>query len=279
MTSVGTILRSTRESQGRSLAEIAEELCITQRYLRALESDDLKNLPGTFFYKSFVKQYAALLNLPETLLQPGIDALTAPAVEPVLTGEPPVQHSELRPPSGGAVRNIDPLVQASNRYYFSGPRIGVSLTGLVGVLVACSGVYAWWSRPPKLSTASTQQAVPTKAPSSVPSSKPIVEVTTADDDPSHVILNLSATEKTWISIESEGKQIFAGMLMPSQTKTVTGRDAAQMKVGNAGGIEVRLNGKAIGPLGGRGEVRTILFTPEKFQILQPAPPPSEESPL
>ena len=57
MTSVGEILRSARETQGRSLAEIAEELCITQRYLRALECDDLSNLPGAFFYKSFVKQY------------------------------------------------------------------------------------------------------------------------------------------------------------------------------------------------------------------------------
>ena len=59
------------------------------------------------------------------------------------------------------------------------------------------------------------------------------------------------------------------MLQPSQTKTLTASDAAQMKVGNAGGIEVRLNGKEIGPLGGRGQVSTILFTPDKFQIVDP----------
>jgi cytoskeleton protein RodZ len=281
MTSVGTILRSARESQGRSLAEIAEELCITQRYLRALESDDLKSLPGTFFYKSFVKQYAAIVNLPEALLQPGVDALTAPREEPLLPGQAAPREIEPRP-SAGAVRDLDPLVKASNRYYFADPRIGLSLAALVAVLLACSGVYAWWSKPPKLSTSASQPAAPAKAPASTPSrssAAPIVEVTTADDDPSHVILNLSATEKTWISITSEGKQIFAGMLMPSQTKTLTGRDAAKMIVGNAGGIEVRLNGKAIGPLGGRGEVRTILFTPENFQILDPTQPRPEESPL
>ena len=59
-----------------TMAEIAEELCITQRYLHALESDDLGNLPGTFFYKSFVKQYATLLGVPIKKLQPGIDLLT-----------------------------------------------------------------------------------------------------------------------------------------------------------------------------------------------------------
>jgi cytoskeleton protein RodZ len=274
MTSVGTILRSARENQGRSLAEIAEELCITQRYLRALESDDLKSLPGIFFYKSFVKQYAAILSLPEALLQPGVDALTSPPEEPLLLGQSAPRESEPRP-SAGAVRDLDPLVKASNRYYFSDPRIGLSLAALVAVLLACSGVYAWWSKPPKLSAAASQPAAPAKA----PATPPVVEVTANDDDPTHVVLNLSATERTWISIESGGKQIFAGELMPSQTKRLTGGDAAKMKVGNAGGIEVRLNGKAIGPLGGRGEVRTILFTPENFRILEPVPPAPEESPL
>ena len=64
------------------MAEIAEELCITQRYLRAIEQDDLKSLPGSFFYKSFVKQYAALLGVDEKLLRAGIEALTA-TVEPL----------------------------------------------------------------------------------------------------------------------------------------------------------------------------------------------------
>jgi hypothetical protein len=43
-----------------------------------------------------------------------------------------------------------------------------------------------------------------------------------------------------------------------------------MKVGNAGGLDVRWNGKAIGPIGPRGQVRVVLFTPENFQILAPA---------
>jgi len=86
-----------------------------------------------------------------------------------------------------------------------------------------------------------------------------------------VVLNLSATEKTWISITSDGKQIFSGILQPSQTKTLTGLEVAKMKVGNAGGLEVRWNGKSIGPIGPRGQVRELLFTPENFRIIQPTP--------
>src|SRR5712691_12732647 len=81
MTSVGKQLRSAREEQQRSLAEIAGDLCITQRYLRAIEEDDLASLPGVFFYKSFVKQYASILGVSMGELQPGIEALCPTPVE------------------------------------------------------------------------------------------------------------------------------------------------------------------------------------------------------
>ena len=60
MTSVGSILRKERERQGRAISEIAAELCLTRRYLRAIEEDDTTGVPGLFFYKNFAKQYAAI---------------------------------------------------------------------------------------------------------------------------------------------------------------------------------------------------------------------------
>src|SRR5713101_9991063 len=85
MTSVGEILRTARESQGRAIAEVAEELCITQRYVISIERDEIANLPG-FFYKSFAKQYAAFLGMDERLLEPGLSAI-APPQEPCLPTE------------------------------------------------------------------------------------------------------------------------------------------------------------------------------------------------
>ncbi len=80
-----------------------------------------------------------------------------------------------------------------------------------------------------------------------------------------------AHEETWLSITSEGKRLFSGVLAPNQTKTVEGKESATMKVGNAAGLEVRLNGKLLGPLGGRGQVLVVVFTPDKFQIVPPMP--------
>lgn len=92
------------------------------------------------------------------------------------------------------------------------------------------------------------------------------------DDGKQVTLNLSATERTWLSITSRGKVIFSGVLEPSQSKTLQGSEVATMKVGNAGGVDVQWNGKSIGPIGARGQVRTIRFTRENFQFLEPESP-------
>ncbi len=289
MNSVGTTLRTERERQQREVAEIAEELCITQRYLRAIEQDDLKSLPGTFFYKSFVKQYAAILGIDEASLQPGIDSLTA-ATEPLpLPGTDARYPARERSSEPKPIRAPDPIVQAGNRSYFGDSRIGQSVAGLAAVLLLCSGVYAWYNKAPqpqpvaKVEPASTVIA-PVKAeppappqqpqgqPQEQPQQQPKIDVTTTTDSDgvNHVLLSLSATEKTWLSISADGKQIFSGVLEPSQTKTLNGVEFAKMKVGNAGGLDIRWNGKSIGPIGPRGQVRVLKFTKQNFEILQPS---------
>jgi hypothetical protein len=80
-------------------------------------------------------------------------------------------------------------------------------------------------------------------------------------------IDVSATEKTWLSIVSNGKRLFSGVLEPSESKTLQGKESARLLVGNAGGIEVYWNGRLIGPLGGRGQVRAIVFTRDNYRIL------------
>src|SRR5579872_3135863 len=118
MTSVGSILRKERESQGREIAEIAGELCITQRYLHAIEQDDTDGVPGLFFYKNFARQYAAILGIDEGLIRPALDAVKAP--EDV--------------PPGPEIRVPNSLVQATNRRHIPDISMGWSVAGLVIVL-------------------------------------------------------------------------------------------------------------------------------------------------
>lgn len=296
MESVGSLLRSERKRQGRQITEIAAALCITQAYLNAIEADNLESLPGTFFYKSFVRQYATLLGISESRIRPAVEAITAPAAEPLLPGQdarfspaeagfPTDWRGELQRflsnfnPAKSAIERpsmgmLDPIVEASNRY-FSGHRMGASLAGLLTVLLLCSGFYAWWNHTPKpepAEAASARPAPPVQAVSTgTAPAKPQINVTTSQTDDGHAVLNLSATDEVWLSVTANGKEVFSGVLKPSQTKTLTGIEAAQMKVGNAGGLDVSWNGKPIGPIGPRGQVRTVVLTPENFEILPPKP--------
>jgi cytoskeleton protein RodZ len=310
MSSVGKLLRGAREEQHKSIAQIADELCITQRYLRAIEDDDLASLPGAFFYKSFVRQYAVLVGVEPRKIQDAVDALaegsrSAPVptlnqaksaearsgtfspwlLESIdLLKESPRPSRTAPPADPPPVRTQDPLVQDFNRY-FSDRRIGMSVASLAVALLACSGFYAWWVKVPEPSTAApsapsqTVKTEPARSTNGV-SGQPAVTVATMDSDGvNHAVLDISATEKTWLSITSEGKLIFSGILEPSQTKTLTGVERAQMKVGNAGGLEVRWKGKPIGPIGPRGQVRTVVFKTDDVEILSAPQEPDSSSEL
>jgi cytoskeleton protein RodZ len=294
MTSVGEILRTARESQGRAIAEVAGELCITQRYVSSIERDEIANLPGFFFYKSFARQYAAFLGMDIKLLEPGLSAV-APPEEPALRPEalPPENAARESRRQQAPIRALDPLVVDTNRRYFSDNRLGWPVVGLIAVVLLCAGIYKWWAptTQPGIGPAPPAQALSATVlvPQSVAAIPPLVQpetpavpvevvatsqssgvdVSATTDGLGRVVLSLSATEKTWLSITSNGKKIFSGFLEPSQSKTLTGAENATMRVGNAGGIDVLWNGKPIGPIGPRGQARTIQFTPENFRILSP----------
>src|ERR1043166_6756182 len=63
MSSVGETLRRERLRRGLDLDQISSELKIAQRFLEAIEEDRFDRLPAGVFAKSFVRQYAQLLDL------------------------------------------------------------------------------------------------------------------------------------------------------------------------------------------------------------------------
>jgi cytoskeletal protein RodZ len=269
MLSVGKVLRGARLEKQLDLPTVSARTKISVRYLEAIESDDRGSLPSGFFYKSFVDQYARFLGLDTPEINAEVDRLLSADAPLPLPGFESVVS-----------RNVAPMTLARR---FPRGRAWLSIAALIGVVVACSGIYAWWHdgklgsfrsalekvrssiAPAAVSVASAQKPAPPEQ------TAPLEEPASAAAAGYKVLLNLMAREETWLSISSEGKRLFSGVLAANQSKTVEGKESATMKVGNAAGLEVRLNGKLIGPLGGRGQVLVVVFTPDKFQIVPPAP--------
>jgi len=96
-----------------------------------------------------------------------------------------------------------------------------------------------------------------------------------------VRVEIVAEEQTWVSIRTDGQPSFTGVLDAAQSRTVAANRTVWLKVGNAAGVNVRLNGKPIGPLGEKGVVRTLQLTSGGFKILPPdlpKPAPAADSP-
>lgn len=63
MSELGDVLRKAREEKGYSLDDIQELTKIRKRYLEALESGDYSVLPGKFYIRAFIKNYADTVGL------------------------------------------------------------------------------------------------------------------------------------------------------------------------------------------------------------------------
>jgi cytoskeletal protein RodZ len=261
MFSVGETLQRARLEQQLDVATVAARTKINAKYLKAIEADDRGSLPSSFFYKSFVHQYARTLSLDTKEIDVEIDR--------VLSADAPLPLPGQDNPTW---KKAAPVGLSSG---FPRSRIYASSAGLILMLAACSGIYGWWykahSTPASMVEASAPAAKVEAVSVSLPSTQTAAVVPQQTAPPgSKVLLDLLAHEATWLSVSSDGKPVFSGILAPNQSKTVEGKQYAKMRVGNAAGIEVRLNGKLLGPLGHRGQVLVVVFKGDNFQITSPA---------
>src|SRR5260370_8176647 len=72
---------------------------------------------------------------------------------------------------------------------------------------------------------------------------------------------IKAVELSWLSASCDGKQIFQGLLAVNETLAVDFSDEAVLRIGNAGGIDVSLDGKSLGSLGKHARYRILTLTP------------------
>ncbi len=279
MPSLGQILRQARTERRIDLDEIAKQVKINPKYLRAIESDEPRNVPGGFFYKSFVRQYADALGIDS----PDIDAALA-AVE--IEQEPlPAPHQD-----HAILRDIRPMPAHSGDRPFTSGRLLPSIGILIAVVFVCSAFYSWWHRiqaAAAVKTAEVSRVLPAPVakrspvhpppqstpPISVVSNQPAAPSSDAGDT---VRLVLAATEDTWVQVSSDGKPVFSGLLKGQETRNIEGRENTRLHIGNAGGLRIEWNGRQIGTLGKRGEVCDVLFTRDRYQLIPKTPKPDEQ---
>ena len=297
MTSIGETLRRERKRRNLELPKIAGELKISARFLDAMEQDDFAKLPGGVFTKSFVRQYATFLGLDGDEL----------AAELERSAEPPPDVARLSDKPKPDVPGIDLEMGESNWQSVRERRAPLPSWLKAGVLlvvlmVICSGVYYWWwqkprhqvlahETPPPAKTIPAAPAAPppsrTPSPVSPPSEAPIANPASAEPAPAPppaaasaipvvatnpnatVHVGIVADEAVWVRADVNGKLEFAGVLQAHETRNIDGEGEVTLRLGNAGGATLTWNGKPVGAVGPKGQIRTVQFTSGGFQILSP----------
>ena len=267
MDGIGDALRSERLRIGMTLEQIATQTKIGQYLLQAIEANQFDRLPGGLLTRSFLRQYAQVL---------GLDAEEVVASFKQQFEEPVLALSTLQPKYSCSQLPLLPIV-----FWF-----GTAIFG-------CAGVYAVWQNVrrslPETNAAplhgsqvvlhsglqpakSFQEPLPELAPRERPGSVPYASSRSGSEPGArneiHVVF--TATEPVWVSIQSDGNPVYTGTLEQQHSEELAASTRMIALVGNAGGLEVSLNGKAIGPIGQHGEVRVLELTPAGAHITRPS---------
>jgi hypothetical protein len=75
-------------------------------------------------------------------------------------------------------------------------------------------------------------------------------------------LHIRATERTWVRVQADEESPRDATLEPGTTREWTATKRFRLTVGNAGGLELTLDGRPLAPLGARGAVIRDLVLPE-----------------
>jgi hypothetical protein len=68
-----------------------------------------------------------------------------------------------------------------------------------------------------------------------------------------LVVDATVTDRTWMEVWVDGKSVLAETVQPGFSRTFTAEQQVRMRVGNASGVQVIVNGTTQGPLGARGQ--------------------------
>jgi cytoskeleton protein RodZ len=234
----GEILKNKREDLGLDIHEIAESLKISEEYLAAIENDAFEKLPVPVYTTGYIRNYAAFI---------GVDADTI--IQHYR------EHSSQPQPS-----TIVPIAFSQKK----GPKIGYLIVVLGFLLVA---LLLFPHVPEEKKKGSVHGSpVAEKVPGGAPAGRELTQTdavqhggegeATAPVADQHS-LSVTAADTTWISVSLENGRREELLLRPGQSKRWTFSGKAFLKVGNAGGINIHLDGTDLGKPGSPGQVKTI----------------------
>jgi cytoskeleton protein RodZ len=291
---LGAMLRECRETKGLSLDDLSRDTRISLRALLALEEDRLKDLPAPIFVRGFIRAYcrvvgesperalafydsasgaphgpsavprsAALVQAPARPSRLGLRSLAAKvgvagALVVVVGGVAYlfVTSASSRPSATPVPRQAMPAAPAVSPAAPSVVSAASAIEPPVATPASAAAVPAVPAAPAPIPAAPAPIAArapapapkaPAATPAPAPAARPAVEPRT------HVLV-ARAHEATWVSVRGADGVASQETLEAGSVREWQSAGRFTVTVGNAGGLTLELDGVALPPLGGQGQV-------------------------
>lgn len=249
---IGKTLKEARLARGLTLEAVEEETKIRRKYIQAMEEEQFQILPGAVYAKAFLKNYAKYLNVN---IEEALETFGRQNIEDTLT-------EEIEKPADEE--------QASNDTH-SRPHFWLYISAALLVAVLAVFFYQgakgqWLNRPAErikneLNNAKMFTPQPegqTQPPGN--QQEPPAKGNAEETPGVQLVLNVK-DKRCWMRVvmDDSASTAYEGILTAGQSKDFQAKDKIYVKLGDAGVVEVQVNGQNRGFLGGPGDVVEQVF--------------------
>jgi cytoskeletal protein RodZ len=267
----GRELVDARNYKGMSLEQIADITKIDVRYLKAMETGDWDMLPQPYM-EAFLKAYAEAvgMNIPKVMKK------YREMVQRKLAAEPPEQAAE--PPEAPPQEAADSRL---SRDLFKFVLLGLVVFSVAALLlIFLFNPFKESTQIEPVPVVRESETVPTEGSShdfpadtaqtlpAAPADSAVADTQKAfspDQIPVGIHLRARATQPCWLRAALDEKTVQDVILQPGDTLIWNAAERVELFIGNAGGLDLSMDGQALGVLGPAGRPVTIVITPEGIQ--------------
>ncbi|MDA1475473.1 helix-turn-helix domain-containing protein [Bacillus changyiensis] len=272
MTELGIRLKEAREEKGMSLADLQAVTKIQKRYLTALEEGNYEIIPGKFYVRAFIKQYAEAVGLDsELLFEEYKKDIPNSYNDDVSERISSIKPQKELPKSASKVLELLPTLLVT-----AGIIVVIAIIYVV-IQMVNGGGNQHKADDPKAEESQSKYEVPKDSPltkekkenggadedkkeedqqkadkkeklsikaTDSKGSSTTYEVSGADK----LELEMKATDKSWVRVQDgEGQSLKEGMMKKGETfeKNITDQKQINLRIGNAPGVEIKLNGEVL----------------------------------
>ena len=275
---IGRLLEHKRKEQGLSLEEVEQATKIRKRYLTGLERDDYAVLPDAVYARGFLKTYANYLGLDGEAFAQELKSTRKPRRERGI-------DYNTRPETDFEQPLMSPRGLSGTRKRKVSTSAIVTLLVALLALAAVIGALYFVGRGVQASKEDTPAAPPRQEQQNVADreraaekngragkSEGGAEASSADDKGKRAGAEQSVPTDTlqvaidvrerpsWILIRADGTTVYEQIAQPGFSQTFEAQRELYIKSGDAGAVEVEINGQDVGALGPAYEIVARNYT-------------------